>query len=70
MILKFISVIFGEHKVVLSIHRLSCDANGYCGTEDGYTVESWFGSNGQYVGGDIEDIDNEYVGAFAAEKDN
>ena len=50
-------------------YRLSCEADGYCGTEDGYTVESWFGLDGQYVGGQLEDIDNEYVGAFVAEKD-
>lgn len=50
-------------------YRLSCEDNGYCGTEDGYTVESWFGLDGQYVGGHLEDIDNEYVGAFVAEKD-
>ena len=50
-------------------YGLSCEADGYCGTEDGYTVESWFGLDGQYVGGQLEDIDNEYVGAFVAEKD-
>lgn len=50
-------------------YRLSCEADGYCATDDGYTVESWFGLDGQYVGGQLEDIDNEYVGAFVAEKD-
>lgn len=50
-------------------YRLSCESDGYCGTEDGYTVDSWFGLDGQYVGGQLEDIDNEYVGAFVAEKE-
>ena len=50
-------------------YRLGCEADGFCGTEDGYTVESWFGSNGQYVGGHVEDFQNEYVGAFVAERD-
>ena len=49
-------------------YQLGCEANGYC-SEDGYTVESWFSSNGRYVGGQVEDIGNEYVGAFLAEKD-
>lgn len=50
-------------------YRLNCESDGYCGTEDKYTVESWFGLDGQYVGGQLEDIDNEYVGAFVAERD-
>ena len=50
-------------------YQLECDSTGYCGTEDGYTAESWFGSDGQYVGGQVEDIDHEYVGAFVIEKD-
>ena len=48
-------------------YRLDCEVN-YCSTNDGSTVELWFGSNGQYVGGYVEDIDNEYVGSFVAER--
>ena len=50
-------------------YRLDCREYA-CGFEnDQKEILVWFGLDGQYAGGSVQDIDNEYVGAFVAEKD-